>query len=211
MNQNLSIIPFDFNSHEVRVVIKQEDPWFVATDIADALGYSVAKDMTRNLDDDEKGRHIVPTPGGDQELLVINESGLYHAIFKSRKPATQAFRKWVTSEVLPQIRRTGRYEPEASPEPEPKRIEYTVEHETITEYQKLILRRAMFSRIPAEDRKLCWQYFNEFFRIKTYSHLPKNMFDEAVDFIVDTLYPEYLLYVDEMEKREADAKKSQAS
>jgi prophage antirepressor-like protein len=66
--------------------------WFVAADVADALEYATAKDLARNLDADEKGRHIVPTPGGDQEMTVINESGLYHAVLKSRKPAAKAFR-----------------------------------------------------------------------------------------------------------------------
>lgn len=69
-----------------------------------------AKDMTRNLDDDEKGRQIVPTPGGDQELLVINESGLYSAILRSRKAEAKRFKKWVTAEVLPAIRKHGCYE-----------------------------------------------------------------------------------------------------
>ena len=64
------------------------------------LGYGQTNDLTRILDDDEKGTHNVRTLGGEQEMSVINESGLYHAIFKSRKDGAQRFRKWVTSEVL---------------------------------------------------------------------------------------------------------------
>ncbi|MEW5248631.1 BRO-N domain-containing protein [Microbulbifer sp. 2201CG32-9] len=106
---NSPVIPFDFHSHTVRVIDIDGAVCFVAADIAAALEYATAKDLARNLDDDEKGRHIVPTPGGDQEMTVINESGLYHAVLKSRKPKAQEFRRWVTSEVLPSIRKTGGY------------------------------------------------------------------------------------------------------
>lgn len=96
---------FHFNSHSVRVVERGGLVWFVASDVSDALEYRSAKDLARNLDDDEKGRHIVPTLGGDQAVTIINESGLYHAILKSRKPAAKAFRRWVTAEVLPALRK----------------------------------------------------------------------------------------------------------
>ena len=105
----------------LRGFLRDGEPWFVAGDVAAALDYSVAKDMTRNLDDDEKGGQIVPTLGGDQEMTVINESGLYSAILKSRKPEAKAFKKWVTSEVLPSIRKTGSYTaPTAQPTAKPK-------------------------------------------------------------------------------------------
>ena len=105
----------------LRGFLRDGEPWFVAQDVAAALDYSVAKDMTRNLDDDEKGGQIVPTLGGDQEMTVINESGLYSAILKSRKPEAKAFKKWVTSEVLPSIRKTGSYTaPTAQPTAKPK-------------------------------------------------------------------------------------------
>ena len=105
----------------LRGFLRDGEPWFVAGDVAGALDYSEAKDMTRNLDDDEKGRQIVPTLGGDQEMTVINESGLYSAILKSRKPEAKTFKKWVTSEVLPSIRKTGSYTaPAAQPTPKPK-------------------------------------------------------------------------------------------
>ena len=107
MNQ---LVAFDFESQNVRVVIGQNgEPWFIASDVASALAYQAAKDMTRFIDEDEKGRHIVPTPGGDQDMLVINEAGLYSAILKSRKPEAKRFKRWVTHEVLPSIRKTGSY------------------------------------------------------------------------------------------------------
>ena len=89
--------------------LSDENVWFVAKDVAAALEYRTADDMTRYLDDDEIIKCPVQTSGGVQEMIVISESGLYHAIFQSRKEAAKAFRRWVTSEVLPQIRRTGGY------------------------------------------------------------------------------------------------------
>lgn len=103
------VIPFKFDAREVRTMLIDDQPWFVAGDVALALMYAEAKDMTRNLDDDEKGRQIVPTLGGEQEMLVINESGLYSAILRSRKAEAKRFKKWITAEVLPAIRRTGQY------------------------------------------------------------------------------------------------------
>jgi len=107
---NNELIPFDFEGRPVRVVTDvQGEPWFVAADVAQSLDYRMASDMTRSLDDDEKGTQPVRTPSGDQEMLVINESGLYSAILKSRKPEAKRFKRWVTREVLPAIRKTGRY------------------------------------------------------------------------------------------------------
>lgn len=103
------LIPFDFNSHAVRTLNKSDSAWFVAKDICEALDYSHVPSAMRSLDDDEKGVHIAHTLGGDQKMTVISESGLFHLILKSRKPEAKAFRKWVTSEVLPNIRKTGGY------------------------------------------------------------------------------------------------------
>lgn len=104
------IIPFSFETREVRTLLIDDQPWFVASDVAKALKYQTAKDMARNLDDDERGRQIMPTPSGDQEMTIINESGLYSAILRSRKAEAKRFKKWITAEVLPTIRRHGRYE-----------------------------------------------------------------------------------------------------
>lgn len=105
----------------LRGFLRDGEPWFVAQDVSEALEYRNAPDMTRNLDDDEKGTQIVRTLGGDQEMTVINESGLYSAILKSRKPEAKTFKKWVTSEVLPSIRKTGSYTaPTAQPTAKPK-------------------------------------------------------------------------------------------
>ena len=104
------IIPFRFESREFRTLLINDQPWFVATDVSAALEYRDAFNMHRNLDEDEKGTRIVSTPGGEQEMLVINESGLYSAILRSRKPEAKRFKKWVTAEVLPSIRKHGQYQ-----------------------------------------------------------------------------------------------------
>ncbi|MCZ0926480.1 Bro-N domain-containing protein [Halomonas janggokensis] len=107
---NVQLLPFRFDSLQVRVIDREGEAWFVASDVAAALEYREAKDMTRNLDDDEKGRQIVPTPGGNQDVIVINESGLYSAVLRSRKAEAKRFKRWVTHDVLPSIRKTGGYQ-----------------------------------------------------------------------------------------------------
>ena len=85
------------------------EPWFVASDIAKALGYDITPHMTRRLDDDEKGIRLVDTPGGVQQMTVITEAGLYAAILGSKVEGAQRFKRWVTHEVLPSIRKHGGY------------------------------------------------------------------------------------------------------
>lgn len=106
-----TLVPFNYGDAQVRVVTVDGEPWWVAADIARILGYASAKDFVRGLDADEKGGHIVPTPGGGQEMTVISESGLYAAILRSRVERAADFRRWVTGTVLPEIRRTGSYSP----------------------------------------------------------------------------------------------------
>lgn len=100
---------FNFNALPVRVVTQHGQPWFVAVDVALILGYRNSPDATRLLDEDEKGAHILRTPGGAQEFTIISESGLYSLILRSRREEARRFRKWVTGEVLPAIHRTGTY------------------------------------------------------------------------------------------------------
>lgn len=119
---DLSIFAFD--SAAVRVVHRVGEPWFVATDVAGILGYRDASNMTRMLEEDEADTHIVSTSSEsgctqDREVTVISESGLYACILKSRRPEAKRFRKWVTSEVLPSIRKTGGYQDTAAAPPAP--------------------------------------------------------------------------------------------
>jgi len=98
-----------FKGQEVRVIVIEGEPWFVAKDVASVLDHSNPSVLLKSLDDDEKGVSNVYTLGGEQEMAIINRSGLYHAILKSRKPQAQLFRKWVTAELLPSIEQTGAY------------------------------------------------------------------------------------------------------
>lgn len=100
---------FRFGTHGLRALLIDGEPWFVGADVAAVLGYDRTSNMSRMLDDDEKGTHIVSTPGGDQEMLTISEPGLFAAVIRSRIPEAREFKRWVTHEVLPSIRRTGSY------------------------------------------------------------------------------------------------------
>ncbi len=102
---------FNASNQQVRSVMIAGEPYFVAKDICTILDISNHNDAVGRLDDDERdGVGITDAIGREQRTTVVNESGLYHLIFQSRKPEAKVFRKWVTAEVLPTLRRTGRYE-----------------------------------------------------------------------------------------------------
>ena len=104
---------FNFSQEKtpIRVQLINSEPWFVATDVCQVLGISNNRDAVSRLDDDEKqdGVGITDTVGRKNYVTVVSESGLYALIFQSRKPNARKFRKWVTSEVLPSIRKKGFY------------------------------------------------------------------------------------------------------
>lgn len=106
MNELMS---FDFGGNAVRTVTVDGDVWFVAKDVANILGYADASMMYRRLDDDEKLTRQINCTGQNRDMITINESGLYNAIIGSEKQEAKAFKKWVTSEVLPAIRKSGGY------------------------------------------------------------------------------------------------------
>lgn len=100
---------FVYSGAEVRTVQKDGAPWFVLKDVCGVLGISKYRDVAERLDPDERGPVRVDTLGGSQEMTCISESGLYNVILRSDKPEAKPFRKWVTAEVLPAIRRSGGY------------------------------------------------------------------------------------------------------
>lgn len=109
----LSVFSFQEN-HPVRVVLVNGEPWFVAADVCKALDIADNRAAVRKLDDDEKGGYSLPTPGGVQSVGIVSESGLYTLILRCRDAVKQGttawrFRKWVTNEVLPAIRKGGEY------------------------------------------------------------------------------------------------------
>lgn len=110
--ENTSFTIFKFDSKDVRVVVKDGEPWFVAADLCEVL--QLDSTAIRKLDDDEKGLHSMQTLGGRQDMAVVAESGMFTLILRCRdavKPGTTPYRvrKWVTAEVLPTIRKTGEY------------------------------------------------------------------------------------------------------
>lgn len=100
---------FNYQSNEVRTVDVDGEAWFVLKDVCEVLHLGTTAKVAERLDDDEKGMNQIHTPGGTQNVTVVNESGLYHVILRSDKPEAAPFRKWVTSEVLPSIRKNGGY------------------------------------------------------------------------------------------------------
>lgn len=98
----------------IRTLEIDGEPWFAATDIAKSLGYRMASDLIRRIDNDDKGTHLMSTPGGEQTISIINESGLYSAILGSKLESAKRFKHWVTSEVLPSIRKHGAYATETT-------------------------------------------------------------------------------------------------
>jgi prophage antirepressor-like protein len=180
-------LSFSFDqSFSVRVVMRDGDPWFVAADVCDALGIDVT--AIRKLDDDEKGLHSMQTPGGIQEMSVINESGLYTMILRCRD-ATKAgtiphkFRKWVTSDVLPSIRKTGGYQM-------PK-VDVPVTLETINSAglrqlaQIVYLIRAHF-HMEGQAGHAAYAHLRKRFGLEhSVSNLPAIYFDQAVQILTE--------------------------
>ena len=110
----MKITPFAFDDRLVRVANKDGEPWFVAKDVCEALGLGNVSRAADKLDRDEKGISSIDTLGGAQELLVVSESGLYALVLRCRDAMTPGsaahrFRKWVTADVLPSVRKTGSY------------------------------------------------------------------------------------------------------
>ena len=111
-----TIVPFDFEGQAVRALWQGDSPWWVLSDVCRVLEIENSRNVAARLDDDERGVHTVDTPSGSQQMTIINESGLYSLVLTSRKEAAKRFKKWVTAEVLPSLRRTGRYEMPRAPE-----------------------------------------------------------------------------------------------
>lgn len=103
------LAPFVYAGTAVRIVIIDREPWFVLADLCKVLDLPNRAMVARRLAEDQKGVTQIDTPGGPQQMTVVNESGMYEVVIRSDKPEAATFRRWITSEVLPQIRRTGQY------------------------------------------------------------------------------------------------------
>lgn len=128
-----------YKNSPVRIVEKDGEPWFVAKDVCDILALGNPRSSIALLDEDERGVHSMDTPSGKQEMGIISEAGLYSLILRSRKPEAKAFKRWVTHEVLPSIRKTGAYLSPGMSNEHVKALVATLEEE-------------IYRRIQAENR-----------------------------------------------------------
>ena len=164
-------VPFNFESHTIRAINRDGDIWFVAADVGAVLALGNVRSSLALLDDDESAVHSMDIRSENgvvqkREVNIINESGLYALILRSRKPEAKRFRKWVTSEVLPSIRKTGSYSL------------------TITKAQQGELATLIAERFPSgKDRPYAWSRFNNHFRLASYKDLPASRFEEACEYI----------------------------
>ena len=102
---------FNFENNDVRTQVINDEPWFVGKDVAEILGYERPDNAIRNhVDEEDKLMHQISASGQMRNMSIINESGLYSLVFKSQLPSAKRFKRWVTSEVLPAIRKTGSYQ-----------------------------------------------------------------------------------------------------
>ena len=174
----MSIVQFSFESSSIRTLGDAISPLFVAADVAAILGYGSTKDATRILDDDEKQTVSIDTNGGKQSMTAVTESGLYAMIFKSKRPEAKRFRKWVTSEVLPAIRKTGRYEAQA----------------TITPAEQRAIQRevAIRAKKTASNYQTIYRAIKARYQIARYDQLPRTQLADCLDFIkeVELAVPE---------------------
>ena len=160
---------FSFDNFTIRAINRDGEIWFVAADVCAVLDIKNTTQALAALDSDERsmfniGRSSIN--GGGGEVNIINESGLYALILRSRKPEAKRFRKWVTSEVLPAIRKTGAYSL------------------TITKAQQGELATLIVERFPSgKDRPYAWSRFNNHFRLASYKDLPASKFEEACIYI----------------------------
>lgn len=154
MNNELQV----FHSSEfgnVRVIKVDGKPWFVAADVCKALEIANNRDAVARLDDDEKGVVLTDTLGGKQEMQIINEPGLYTLVLGSRKPEAKAFKRWITHEVIPSIRKTGGYQvkKDSTSEAQLKRLDI-MDRNSRTRAANLLLRIAERTKIP-EYKEVC--------------------------------------------------------
>lgn len=177
MTATTAITPFNFNTHAVRVVIQDGLPWFIASDVCEVLGVKNHRDSLQHLDDDEKGVVSNDTLGGKQQVSVVNESGLYALVLRSRKPEAKKFTKWVTSEVLPSIRKTGSYSYTTQPT------------DKLNEAQQIALRTMLESnvkRLPKESQGKAmlqgWSKLKSHFKVP-YREIPADQFTEALSIV----------------------------
>lgn len=196
----------------IRTVTRDGEVWFVGKDVAEALGFTNSRDaIATHVFDDDKGVEIIDTLGGKQKMTAINESGLYALVFGSRLESAKRFKRWVTSEVLPAIRKTGSYDmDEYSPEMKAilmhdkklvkidNRVTDLENHMTIDYGQQTVLgdevNKAVLDALGGKysnayneiGKKVfaeCNRDLKHYFHINARNNVPKRRFEEAVQYI----------------------------
>lgn len=201
-----------FNSEEfgdMRTVTIDDEPWFIGKDVAEALGYSNARDaLSKHVDKEDKGVAKCDTPGGKQDLSIINESGLYALIFGSKLESAKRFKHWVTSEVLPTIRKTGGYQKQLSPtemmriqlgmiDDHENRIENLENNMTIDYGQQQVLGETVnhtvisilggkesnaYKEVSKKVFAECNRDLKNYFQVNARNNVPKKRFEEALQY-----------------------------
>ena len=183
---NNSVLSFNFNQNQIQVINKDGEAWFIASEIAAMFGYRDSHNLTRILDDDEADTHnmSIRSENGIKQsrtVTIINESGFYHAAFKSRKPEVRPFRKWVTSEVLPAIRKTGSYSGRLKPKAPRKALPSGLTHEQQAEVKAL--HNILIQSVPFEKQKALaitlWSAVKSKFKVG-YKDVPPEQFPEVL-------------------------------
>lgn len=166
-----AIAIFSFENSQVRTTGTAENPLFVAVDIATVLGYSNArKAIYAHVDEEDRLKATVETEGGKQEVVCVNESGLYALIFGSKLESAKRFKRWVTSEVLPAIRKQGRYE---------------CPTQTITPEEQLAIQLAVSHRAKktSSHYKTIYRAIKVRYQIAKYDQLPRSQFEDCLRFV----------------------------
>ncbi|PNZ09837.1 BRO family protein [Staphylococcus simiae] len=203
---------FNFEELPVRTLTVDEEPYFVGKDVAEVLGYSKARNaISKYVDsEDKKDAPIQGTPGGTQKMTIINESGLYSLIFSSKLESAKRFKRWVTSEVLPTLRKTGTYQVKPLTTSEQiqliakgnteldervTRIEetYPIMHGEAKHIQKLVaqkvaevVRNKFNGYYNQVSRKLfaeIYKSIKNIFEVPSYNCIPRGRYEEAIRFV----------------------------
>lgn len=204
---------FNFKNNEfglVRTLTLKGEPWFVGKDVAESLGYAEPRSaISKKVDAEDKGVAEMETPSGKQKVTIINESGLYSLIFGSKLESAKRFKRWVTSEVLPSIRKTGGYQKPATIAEQigllatgygdhEDRIK-SLESNMVIDYgQQQTLRqhvnKAVLNALGGKDTEAyayiskvvfaeCNRDLQDRFKVNSRNNIPRKRYEEAIDYV----------------------------
>lgn len=195
---------------EVRTMVIEGEPWFVGKDVVDILGYrNGSRDINRHVDEEDKRKIMLFDGKQDKETIIINESGLYSLILSSKMPNAKKFKRWVTKEVLPSIRKTGGYKVPTSPAEQIKllatgfsdhesRIENLEQNMVIDYGQQQTLRqhvnKAVLNALGGKGTEAyayiskvvfaeCNRDLQDRFKVNSRNNIPRKRYEEAIDYV----------------------------